>query len=121
MAFRVCYPNTTTRLHAICPPVGYVLKPHAASPSGSSSKYYARGRDFLPFQKRCENHNITAPTIPCTQPSCPVLFKRASDIPRHIATAHGINQRIHFCPVLGCNKSFGRGYTRADKVKVRII
>jgi hypothetical protein len=53
----------------------------------------------------------------CTQLGCPAIFKRPYERSRHEATAHGINQTVHLCPVLGCPKSQGTGYSRADKVK----
>jgi hypothetical protein len=55
--------------------------------------------------------------IPCTQLGCPLTFKRLYERSRHEATAHGINQGVHLCPMPGCPKSQGAGYSRVDKVK----
>jgi hypothetical protein len=54
--------------------------------------------------------------IPCNQFGCFVTFRRDPDRVRHEAAVHGINQALHLCPVFGCNKSQGRGYTRKDKL-----
>lgn len=59
----------------------------------------------------------TQPLVQCTQPGCPATFKRHYERSRHEATAHGVNQGVHLCPVAGCAKSQGVGYSRADKVK----
>jgi len=45
-----------------------------------------------------------------------VTFKRDSDRIRHEAAIHGINQGLYLCPVNGCSKSQGIGYTRKDKL-----
>jgi hypothetical protein len=55
--------------------------------------------------------------IACTQPNCPATFGRASDLNRHLSAVHRNNQGAHLCPVFGCPKSQGAGYSRADKVK----
>ncbi|TVY65725.1 hypothetical protein LSUE1_G009107 [Lachnellula suecica] len=58
-----------------------------------------------------------ATPILCTQGNCTASFKRTYERVRHEATAHGINQGLHLCPIQGCNKNQGAGYSRADKVK----
>lgn len=50
-------------------------------------------------------------------PNCMITFGRDADRIRHNSTVHGINRRTHLCPVPGCEKSQGRGYSRPDKVK----
>jgi hypothetical protein len=55
-------------------------------------------------------------SIPCTQFSCFVTFTRDTDRLRHEAAVHGINQRLHLFPVLGCPKSQGKAYSRVDKL-----
>ena len=55
-------------------------------------------------------------SILCTQFGCFVTFKRDTDRLRHEAAVHGINQRLHLCPVLGCPKSQGKAYSRVDKL-----
>jgi hypothetical protein len=71
---------------------------------------------------------LLAPTTPttfagnsqvyCSQFGCPVAFKRDSDRIRHEASVHGLNQvlQLHLCPIAGCLKSQGAGYTRKDKL-----
>jgi len=46
---------------------------------------------------------------------CNRSFKRPSDLVRHGNTVH-LNMKGHLCPIAGCSKSGGRGYSRADKV-----
>ncbi|TGO29825.1 hypothetical protein BPAE_0010g00080 [Botrytis paeoniae] len=43
---------------------------------------------------------------------CPRTFSRRSDLPRHMASVHGVGRRVHQCPRLGCGKT----YSRSDKV-----
>ena len=59
-----------------------------------------------------------APThsVLCTQPGCTRTFTRDSDRIRHNNTVHGAIQAVHLCPIAGCPKSQGVGYSRADKV-----
>lgn len=58
----------------------------------------------------------TTALIPCTYPTCNKTFKRASDRTRHEDSVHLNNPGIHLCPVPGCVKSHGKGYSRSDKV-----
>lgn len=53
-------------------------------------------------------------TVTCAQ--CNRTFKRPSDLARHITNVHGVNQAVHLCPIPGCPKSQGTGYSRPDKV-----
>ncbi|KAF7929112.1 hypothetical protein BELL_0555g00070 [Botrytis elliptica] len=46
----------------------------------------------------------------CTR--CPRTFSRRSDLPRHMASVHGVGRRAHQCPRPGCGKT----YSRSDKV-----
>jgi hypothetical protein len=54
----------------------------------------------------------------CTALGCFAAFKREPDRLRHEAAVHGINQllQLYLCPVIGCSKSQGSGYTRKDKL-----
>jgi hypothetical protein len=56
--------------------------------------------------------------IQCTALGCSATFKREPDRLRHEAAVHGINQllQLYLCPVNGCSKSQGSGYTRKDKL-----
>ncbi len=56
-------------------------------------------------------------TFPCTHPSCTKTFRRIGDLKRHLASVHrNPANPLYFCHIQGCNKSFGQGYTRADKL-----
>jgi len=52
--------------------------------------------------------------ISCT--ICTSTFKRDADRIRHENSVHNNGYRAHLCPVIGCAKSQGRGFSRADKV-----
>jgi hypothetical protein len=56
--------------------------------------------------------------IQCTALGCRAIFKRDPDRLRHEAAVHGINQalQLYLCPIIGCPKSQGTGYTRKDKL-----
>jgi hypothetical protein len=54
--------------------------------------------------------------IPCTNPTCTRIFKRHFERIRHEASVHRTNRQRHLCPITGCPKSHGKGYTRPDKV-----
>jgi hypothetical protein len=68
------------------------------------------------------NTNVVAvqQRIPCAHPPCLSIFTRDSDRRRHEATAHSIQSRTYFCPIVGCPKTSGTGYfsgyRRSDKV-----
>jgi hypothetical protein len=53
--------------------------------------------------------------FPCAQPGCSKSFKRDYERTRHQNT-HSDRQGLHLCPVPGCPKSYGGGFSRADKV-----
>jgi hypothetical protein len=59
---------------------------------------------------------IPADRVPCTQPGCTRTFTRDSDRIRHNNAVHAATQAVYLCPVAGCPKSQGVGYSRADKV-----
>ena len=59
---------------------------------------------------------LAAPSFPCTQLGCTRSFQRDSDRTRHQNTVHSARQGLHLCPVPGCPKSYGTGYSRTDKV-----
>jgi hypothetical protein len=56
--------------------------------------------------------------IQCVVIGCRATFKRTPDRLRHEAAVHGINLllQLYLCPVNGCSKSQGSGYTRKDKL-----
>jgi hypothetical protein len=54
--------------------------------------------------------------IPCTNPTCTRTFKRHFERIRHEASVHRTNRQRYLCPITGCSKSHGKGYTRSDKV-----
>jgi hypothetical protein len=55
-------------------------------------------------------------SFPCAQPGCNKSFRRDSDRTRHQNTIHSARLGHHLCPISGCSKSHGAGYSRADKV-----
>lgn len=55
--------------------------------------------------------------FPCPQIGCSAQFKRPYERARHEIAVHGSNPGTHLCPVAGCPKGRGVGYSRADKVK----
>jgi hypothetical protein len=56
--------------------------------------------------------------IPCNILGCSVTFNRDGDRTRHETSVHGLNQvfQLYLCPIVGCPKSRGAGYTRKDKL-----
>jgi hypothetical protein len=57
-----------------------------------------------------------AARISCTQPNCIKHFKRNHERVRHERSVHGIGQILYRCPILGCPRSQGGSYSRADKL-----
>jgi hypothetical protein len=56
----------------------------------------------------------------CSYQGCSKSFKRAADLNRHRSSYHKIDRHGnpgYLCPVVGCRKSYGAGYSREDKVK----
>ena len=60
--------------------------------------------------------NSALTLIRCAYPPCTKCFRRNSDRVRHENSVHLNNQGAHLCPIAGCDKSQGDGYSRADKV-----
>jgi hypothetical protein len=54
--------------------------------------------------------------ILCNYPTCVQTFKRDADRSRHEQSVHFKNPGLHLCPIAGCPKSYGKGYSRPDKV-----
>jgi hypothetical protein len=54
--------------------------------------------------------------IPCTYPPCTKNFKRDYERIRYENSMHLNTQGTHLCPITGCSKSQGKGYSRSDKV-----
>ncbi|PVH81770.1 hypothetical protein DL98DRAFT_514430 [Cadophora sp. DSE1049] len=52
----------------------------------------------------------------CTLPNCLVAFYRDTDRIRHESSVHGVNRPLYLCPIPGCIKGHGAGYTRRDKL-----
>lgn len=51
----------------------------------------------------------------CNVAGCNKRFKRQFELTRHANTHRGATG-IHLCPIFGCSKSYGSGYSRPDKV-----
>jgi hypothetical protein len=56
----------------------------------------------------------------CAQVGCIKSFTRDSDRIRHQNAVHNARQGLYLCPVPGCPKSHGTGYSRADKVTAHL-
>jgi hypothetical protein len=54
--------------------------------------------------------------ILCNYPTCAQTFKRDSDRSRLEQSVHFKSPGLHLCPIAGCPKSYGKGYSRPDKV-----
>jgi len=54
--------------------------------------------------------------ILCNYPTCAQTFKRDADRSRHELSVHFKSPGLHLCPIAGCPKSYGKGYSRPDKV-----
>ncbi|PQE27867.1 C2H2 transcription factor protein [Rutstroemia sp. NJR-2017a BBW] len=57
-----------------------------------------------------------APRVQCTHLGCTKTFTRDNDRLRHEGSAHRNNHGQYLCPIVGCRKSRGQGYSRPDKV-----
>jgi hypothetical protein len=89
---------------------------HNMYPSVSMANYTTAAYPNQPYQGI--QASPAQGSIPCTHFPCPKTFKREPDRVRHEESVHGINQllQLFVCPVLGCPKSVGEGYTRKDKL-----
>jgi hypothetical protein len=58
----------------------------------------------------------STPRHQCTYPPCTKTFKRDYERVRHGNSMHVNTQGAHLCPIAGCSKSQGKGYSRPDKV-----
>jgi hypothetical protein len=56
------------------------------------------------------------PGIACSHTTCSKTFTRDADRIRHENQVHRNQPGLHVCPIIGCSKSQGKGYSRADKV-----
>jgi hypothetical protein len=61
-------------------------------------------------------HQPAQRRFPCTQAPCVETFARDADRVRHEKSTHFPQYGAHLCPVAGCPKSYGAGYSRPDKV-----
>jgi hypothetical protein len=59
---------------------------------------------------------LANPGIACSHTTCPKRFTRDADRIRHENQVHRNQPGLHVCPIIGCPKSQGKGYSRADKV-----
>jgi len=120
------YPNPDTDFGAPAP-VGHAIQPYEHIPGPdvnveNTSGSYAPFGGWSPASQSMQDHPAM-PTqaqvlIQCTALGCSATFKREPDRLRHEAAVHGINQllQLYLCPVNGCSKSQGSGYTRKDKL-----
>jgi hypothetical protein len=65
---------------------------------------------------------LAPPSVPsscrfdCTYLTCNKTFKRNSDRVRHENSIHFSYPGVHLCPIIGCAKAQGKGFSRSDKV-----
>ena len=52
----------------------------------------------------------------CSHTTCSKVFTRDADRLRHESQVHRNQPGLHICPIIGCPKGQGKGYSRADKV-----
>ncbi len=108
-------------------PVGHAIKPYEPIPGPGISGGHSSGSYSPLVVCSPATHSIKAPPaiatqapvlIHCTALGCSATFKREPDCLRHEAAVHGINQllQLYLCPVIGCSKSQGIGYTCKDKL-----
>ena len=129
-------PNTeTTQYQALSMDTGFSVNvgsplnvsvvtqtPHPAAsplPNLTNTTLVAQGPQVQVQQAASQAQSAsTAPTTTTTICAhCNRIFKRRSDLARHITNVHGVNQALHLCPVVRCPRSQGAGYSRADKLK----
>ena len=108
-------------------PVGHAIQPYEHIPGPDPNGEHTSG-SYTPFggwSPATQSMQATPAlaiqaTVPiqCTALGCSATFKREPDRLRHEAAVHGINQllQLYLCPVNGCSKSQGSGYTRKDKL-----
>ncbi|KAE8448920.1 hypothetical protein EG329_008716 [Mollisiaceae sp. DMI_Dod_QoI] len=93
--------------------------PNSQNPNTASVTHRRRLR-----ASRLSNNNVPATGIRngahglmrCAYPPCTKRFNRNYERVRHEDSVHRNNQGAHLCPIAGCDKSQGNGYSRADKV-----
>jgi hypothetical protein len=106
--------------------VGHAIQPYEHIPGPDVNGEHTSGSHTL-FEESPATQSMQAPPaiatqapvpIQCTALGCSATFKREPDRLRHEAAVHGINQllQLYLCPVNGCSKSQGGGYTRKDKL-----
>jgi hypothetical protein len=57
-----------------------------------------------------------AAIIPCNYPTSNKMFTRGAYRTRHEQSVHFKNSGLHLCHISGCQKHYGKGYSRPDKV-----
>lgn len=67
-------------------------------------------------QAAVSSHETTRGVAPFQCRHCNLPFKRLGDRTRHERTIHATNHGVFLCPIIGCPRNQGRGYSRADKV-----
>ncbi len=72
--------------------------------------------DYIDVNIMQQSLDGPVPGISCTFQPCNMVFTRVSDRIRHEYTVHFKLLGLHLCPIAGCSKSHGKGYSRSDKV-----
>ena len=97
--------------------------PSTAPSTASSSQQTPSPNPPLPTHLPGPSPQAPAPTrqrpnarIACTYPPCTKTFRRDYERIRHENSKHVNIQGTHLCPITGCSKNQGKGYSRSDKV-----
>jgi len=102
-------------IHAAQNNFGYLPSPALFDPAAPQD-FIAQG-PAAPVDPQALGIPVVPSAHPCTQIGCPATFRRPYERARHETAVHGINRVLHHCPIVGCPRSQGTGYSRADKVK----
>jgi hypothetical protein len=101
--------------HAISPP-NYTLPGHLFLPGSlTNSNSYPIGESFLAYDPAIFDKPFNGSFL-CNVLGCLSTFTRKADRDRHVQSWHNF-ATLHLCPVLGCEKSFGKPYSRKDKLQ----
>jgi hypothetical protein len=90
-----------------------------ASPAQPNSNLLQEPSPPLPLPPNPNSRpsmTIGAPRVSCSDTACSKSFTRDADRIRHENQVHRTQPGLHVCPIIGCPKSLGNGYSRADKV-----
>ena len=82
----------------------------------NTSRHSSPNRRSRPHSASARSQCQAMGPIQCAYAPCTRRFRRISDRIRHESSVHLNIQGTHLCPIAGCAKSQGAGYSRGDKV-----